>query len=138
MLTNTRFKCDTSMVSFSNVHSVEIDFRSLYGSTGELSIPCAFFHSTTPFSPNTCCITFMGISCTVFTFSMPMLRNSWYVLSPTMGIFFTDSGAKKSFSAPKQISFCPLGLASPVPILATVLFVDSANEIGRLVSLIIF
>ncbi|MNL78328.1 hypothetical protein D3C87_2046840 [compost metagenome] len=55
-----------------------------------------------------------------------------------MGNLFIAKGARNSFSFPSSINNCPHGFASSVAILDTVLLVESAIEIGRPVSLIIF
>jgi hypothetical protein len=43
------------------------------------------------------------------------------------GIFLIESGFKKGFTSGAVTSFSPLGLASPVAILETVLFTYKAN-----------
>ncbi len=132
------FSIATSIVSRSKVSSVEMDFCSLYGSTGELSIPFAFLQMMIPFSPKTFSISSTGISWSVFTHSIPMLRSNWYVFSPIIGIFLTDNGARKFFSSPKSIFIWLLGLASSVATLLTVLFALMPREIGKPVSCMIF
>ena len=37
------------------------------------------------------------------TFLIPKLQSCWKVFSPTMGIFFTDKGARNGFSKPTSI-----------------------------------
>ncbi|MNU02107.1 hypothetical protein D3C72_2457160 [compost metagenome] len=53
-----------------------------------------------------------------------------------MGIFLMDNGFKNSCTLFSGISRFPFGLASPVPILETVLFIDSAKLMGNPVSLV--
>src|SRR5690606_10858807 len=49
---------------------------------------------------------------------------------PTIGIFRTDNGLRKGCTRSSLISSCPTGLASPVPILDTVLFPERAKLMG--------
>ena len=48
-----------------------------------------------------------------------------------------ESGSKKGFTKAASTFFSPLGFASPVAILDTVLFTDKPHEIGKPVSLMI-
>ena len=128
----------TSVVSLSNVRSVEMDFRSWYLITGVLSMPFAFLQMALPCFPNTRDIISTGISCTVLILLIPKSHKVLYVFSPTMGILRTDRGAKNGFSVPVKIRSSLLGFASPVAILETVLLAESPKEMGNPVSRMIF
>ncbi|MPN05312.1 hypothetical protein SDC9_152562 [bioreactor metagenome] len=119
------------MLSCEKVVSVEMDFLSEYCTTGVSSIPLAFFQSSAPFFPMSCCSTSTGISDKVWIFRIPILESSWKVTFPTMGIFLIESGLRNGFTKSSLISSLPTGFASPVPILETVLLVDNAKEIGN-------
>jgi hypothetical protein len=72
------------MVSCTKVCSVAIDLRSVYGSTGLLSMPLAFFQISTPFYQS--CNTSAAFGQRLYR-SNSNARQRLKVTSPTIGIF---------------------------------------------------
>ena len=87
-----------------------------------------FFPNHDTIFPNTLSIISIGISCTARINLMPRLQKVWKVLSPTMGIFLMDRGARKDFSAPASIFLSLFGFASPVAILEMVLLTEKQKK----------
>jgi hypothetical protein len=132
------FNFFVSMVSSSNVHSVEMDFCSLYWTIGVKSTPFALLCIAIPYLPNALMRNFRGILRSVAKSLTPISWRNVAVCGPMPGIFSTASGPKKSRSVPAGISFWALGLNSAVVIFDTVLLTDIPNEIGSPLSRKIF